>query len=202
VPAKHATGAPFEVHGYQTGTSLDVDARGLIGGLNARGWFELIGSGTQGFFVQPGFSGGPVWDVSRQACIGIIKAVATDPSIRVAFLVPTESLVRYLPGYGLSNQNSRSLTFTRRRYDLFVAAASREPAFRDMMVRHLGELVSLVADPTERYWIYEALGDIGGELASTLILCALDDEADHFARRGVENAVRSLSLRTISGRRL
>jgi hypothetical protein len=194
VLANDATGAPFEVHGFQTGTAFDVNANGRIGAQNARGWYELIGVGAQGFFVQPGFSGGPVWDVAQQAGIGIIKAVANDAAIRVAFLIPSESLVRYLSGFRISTISSRGLAFGRNRYDLFVSATRREPTAREVIVRYLSDLVPATTDPTQRYWIYEALGDIGGDLARLTVLRALEDETDELARSGVENAARTLCI--------
>jgi hypothetical protein len=191
ISARGSSGAPFEVHGFQTGTSFGVDARGHIGGQNARGWFELIGDSVHGFFIQPGFSGGPVWDVARQACIGMIKAVATDSALRVAFLVPNEMLSLHLTGYADGCKLSPLPPFDKNRHCLFLEASKRHHSDRNLIAGALADLIPETEDPTERHWIYEALGDIGGDVARATILRALSDEFDPFARTGVENAARS-----------
>jgi hypothetical protein len=191
IVASDLMNSPFEVHGYQTGTSFDITAEGRIGACNARGWFELIGEGSHGYFVQQGFSGGAVWDVSRQASVGMIKAVATDVSVRVAFLVPNKTLADRLPGYAQSRQ-SQLLTFTQERSRLYTAAAKQRSEIRDIISARLSQLVHQTPDPTERYWIYITLGDIGGDASIAFLRRAVDHESDAFGRRGIEEALHEI----------
>jgi hypothetical protein len=191
VSAVDATGAPVEVHGYQTGTSFDVHAEGCVGASNAQGWFELIGKGSHGFFVQPGFSGGPVWDISQQAAIGMIKAVAADPLIRVAFLIPNDTLCSKLQNYRLSGPDDGPLTFDKQRADQFAKAAQFHPSARDRIAVNLRDLSRRNADPTQRYWIYLTLREVGGESSQRALRDALERETNAFARRGLDEALRS-----------
>jgi hypothetical protein len=191
VSANYLAGAPFEVHGFQSGTAFSVNAQGRFGDRNPRGWFELIGDSVHGFFVQPGFSGGAVWSPAHQACVGMIKAVATDASLRVAFLLPDELLSKRLPGYDRSKGQLPPFDIGRHR--LFVAASRRYRADRDFIAQSLADLLQETDDPTQRYWIYETLGDIGGDVARGTILRSLSEELDPFAKSGVENAARSFT---------
>jgi hypothetical protein len=190
VPSKNAVGAPFEVHGYQTGTSFDVHAKGIVGEQNGRGWFELVGTSARGFFVQPGFSGSAVFDVSQQAIIGMIKAVATDSSVRVAFLIPNELLCKSLAGYGISPADSSLLAFDKQRGLQFVEAARRDVGARDAIAERLFVLVARTADPTQRYWIYLALKQIGGERSKLALDRSAAIESDEFAQRGLQDFLR------------
>lgn len=51
----------------------------------------------------------------------------------------------------------------------------------------LGEMVYIKPDPTERYWLYIALGMIGGKKAESIIENSLADD-NEFARNGVVEA--------------
>jgi hypothetical protein len=54
------------------------------------------------------------------------------------------------------------------------------------------------ADPTERYWIYAALGEIGGMTAIAALSKGVDDE-DEFARQAPRDALEALAKTTDSG---
>jgi hypothetical protein len=125
----------------------------------------------------------------------MIKAVATDSAIRVAFLVPNEMLSRRLAGYADGCKLSPLPAFDKKRYCRFLAASKQHHSDRHLIAGALADLIPKTEDPTERHWIYEALGDIGGDVARATILRALSDELDPFARTGAENAAPSLGLR-------
>ena len=191
--AQKSVGAPFEGYGYQPGTPFGLNARGRFGKRNSRGWFELIGESNRGFFVQPGFSGSPVWDVAQQACVGMIKAVATDSTLRVAFLVSNERLSECLNGFSAVCDAQIQPPFNKSRYALFVEAGRQYFFDRNSIASALTDLIPITPDATERHWIYEALGDVGGEVAQTTIKRSLTEEFDPFALRGAENASRNFA---------
>lgn len=45
-----------------------------------------------GYFVAPGFSGGPVWDETAGGVVGMIVAAERQPGLRAAFLIPAAAL--------------------------------------------------------------------------------------------------------------
>lgn len=74
--------------GYPDGTWADS----MLRGRNASGWVEIVDSQTTGYFVQQGFSGGPVWDETSQCCIGIIVAADKNASLRTSYLIPAHKI--------------------------------------------------------------------------------------------------------------
>lgn len=74
--------------GYPDGTWADSKLRGP----NAYGWIEIIDMDTTGYYVQQGFSGGPVWDESLQCCIGIIVAADRNVALRASYLIPARKI--------------------------------------------------------------------------------------------------------------
>src|SRR6516164_46408 len=141
MPADDATGSLFLGYGFKSGTSFGANSTARIGNLTHRGWFEVIGESNKGFFVQPGFSGGPALDLHRQVIIGMTVAVDEDPSNRVAYVMPTELISSLLPEFTVTRHDSRLLVFNARRARLFVVMARQEPNDADGIVVHLVSLL-------------------------------------------------------------
>ena len=53
---------------------------------------QLTNWKSAGYQVQPGFSGGPVWDRQLKKVVGIIVTIDVDPAPRTSFLIPTRLL--------------------------------------------------------------------------------------------------------------
>jgi hypothetical protein len=189
--AAESSGSLFQVFGYKSGRGFGVWARGRIGDLNPRGWFEMVGIDDHGFFLQPGFSGSPVWDVSRQACVGIVKAVEENADLRVAYLLPLELLERKLTRSG-EDTLIRTEPFDAAQYRLVITASQEFPAERDLIASKLASRARVCADPTERYWIYEALGGVGGSVAAAEIRQLVTTEQHPFALTGLKTAAQRL----------
>jgi len=67
------------------------------------------------------------------------------------------------------------------------------PGMRNRVINYLLEAIYKHADPSERYWIYVALGEIGGKKAKSAIKKGLKDE-NEFARLGAEEAWKSITV--------
>jgi|GEM_PF-5052609 len=65
---------------------------------------------------------------------------------------------------------------------------------RKRVIAHLIEKTTHCEDPTERYWIYKALGEIGGRKALKAIKKGLSDDSE-FAREGAETALGNIRRR-------
>ena len=101
-PARLATaddlwGHDLRVFGFPQGRDMGVWMRGELLGRNAAGWVQIESQKEIGYFVQPGFSGAPVWDEELDGVVGMIVAADLEPGVRAAFLIPTDILARAWP---------------------------------------------------------------------------------------------------------
>ena len=69
---------------YPGGTWADSKLRGA----NTFGWIEIVDPEITGYYVQQGFSGGPVWDADLQCCVGIVVAADKNAALRASYLIP------------------------------------------------------------------------------------------------------------------
>lgn len=83
--------------GFPEGRDMGVWVRGELLGRNAAGWVQIEGKTEVGYFIQPGFSGGPVWDETVDSVVGMVVATDTQPNIRAAFLIPMDMLASAWP---------------------------------------------------------------------------------------------------------
>lgn len=94
--AKELAGHNFEIFGYSSGQSiLGARTKGELVGRLPNGWIQVRGDKVQGYPLEKGFSGSPVWDHNLNGVVGI--AVAGDfehPEYQVGFIIPTELLVK------------------------------------------------------------------------------------------------------------
>jgi formylglycine-generating enzyme required for sulfatase activity len=97
VAASEVWGHPFRAFGFPNGYADGVWATGRILGSDANGWLQIEETQTTGYAVQPGFSGGAIWDESLQGVVGMIVAADTRPGVRAAFVLPVDRLVRAWP---------------------------------------------------------------------------------------------------------
>jgi ADP-ribosyl-[dinitrogen reductase] hydrolase len=97
VRAEDLWGHTFRAFGFPSGYETGVWVSGVLRGRQADGWIQIEDVKQTGYFVQPGFSGAPVWDDELSGVVGMIVAADTTPGVRAAFLIPTEMLVSIWP---------------------------------------------------------------------------------------------------------
>jgi len=89
-------GHPCRAFGFPAGYDSGVWAEGrLQAAIGDTGWLQLSDTRQSGYFVQPGFSGAPLWDEELNGVVGMIAAA--DPSARAAFCIPTAHLLDFCP---------------------------------------------------------------------------------------------------------
>ncbi len=93
-------GHPFRAFGFPAGFDDGVWASGRILAPQAAGWLQVEDTKATGYFVQPGFSGGPVWDAQLGGIVGMSVAADTRQSVRTAFVLPVAALVDAWPPLG------------------------------------------------------------------------------------------------------
>ncbi len=64
---------------------------------------------------------------------------------------------------------------------------ARNPDERSEVLRQIEESLSTKEDPSERYWMYVTLGEIGGDRAESLLKIGSSD-TNPFAREGAKEA--------------
>ncbi|MFB8797884.1 MAG: AAA-like domain-containing protein [Microcoleus sp.] len=91
----------FRVLGFPDGKPNGVWASGRLCGKLANGWVQLEGVKQEGYRLEPGFSGAPIWDEELQGVAGMAVANETRrPETRAAFFIPANVLIEAWPELG------------------------------------------------------------------------------------------------------
>ncbi len=87
-------GKPFGTYGYPQ--SIGGWASGVVRGRIAGNRLQIINKDEKSYFIQPGFSGSPVYcdEAGVQGVIGMVASGETDPNLDVGFIVPAEVLLK------------------------------------------------------------------------------------------------------------
>lgn len=116
---------PFRAYGFPKQRPIGCPIQGKLRGRCTNGWIHIEGDTVQGYGVEGGFSGAPVWGETLQGegCIGMIvakgpklKAQADDP--KAGYMIPTRALAQALnylallsrlePAYSTIEKNLRA----------------------------------------------------------------------------------------------
>ncbi len=87
----------FRVLGFPAEHGDGVWATGRLRGRQATGWVQMDGVTSTGYPIEQGFSGAAVWDEELDAVVGMAVAAERRPDVRVAYLIPTGTLVETWP---------------------------------------------------------------------------------------------------------
>lgn len=87
----------FRAFGFPANFDEGTWADGKLKDEQSNGRVIIEDPRQTGYFVEPGFSGGPVWDEKLQAVVGMIVAADIRPQIRAAFLIPVRLLAEAWP---------------------------------------------------------------------------------------------------------
>jgi Trypsin-like peptidase domain/Effector-associated domain 9 len=84
---------PFQIFGFPSQRDFGVWASGVLRDKTAQGWVQIEGIKTQGYQVQPGFSGAPIWDENLEGVVGMaVAAEKKREEAKAAFMIPTSML--------------------------------------------------------------------------------------------------------------
>ncbi len=87
----------FSIFGFPNQRTDGVWAYGTLKDTLPNGWGQMEGTGQQGYRVQGGFSGAPIWDNEEKAVVGMAVAEDTNEQRRVAFFLPSQALFSAWP---------------------------------------------------------------------------------------------------------
>ncbi|GJD16803.1 peptidase S1 and S6, chymotrypsin/Hap [Rivularia sp. IAM M-261] len=84
---------PFQIFGFPSQRDFGVWASGVLRDKTAQGWVQMEDIKTQGYQVQPGFSGAPIWDENLEGVVGMaVAAEKKREEVKAAFMIPTSML--------------------------------------------------------------------------------------------------------------
>jgi hypothetical protein len=84
---------PFHVFGFPSQRDVGIWASGVLRDQLANGWVQMEDIKAQGYAVEPGFSGAPVWDEQLNGVVGMaIAAERKRSDAKAAFMIPTSVL--------------------------------------------------------------------------------------------------------------
>lgn len=96
------TGTLFQTFGFPAGMDNGAEAGGELRIADAGGWRQIRDTQNHGYFVAPGFSGGPVLDAEaarygQAKLLGMVVAADADSAKRLAFAIPVYTLCQAWP---------------------------------------------------------------------------------------------------------
>ncbi|MFI0479567.1 trypsin-like peptidase domain-containing protein [Actinomadura sp. 9N215] len=90
-------GLVFRTFGFPRGSRDGDWAGGVLADVQATGWLQIESRRQTGRRVQPGYSGAPVWIEALQGVGGMVVAADQGGADRVAYVIPTGTLVAAWP---------------------------------------------------------------------------------------------------------
>jgi S1-C subfamily serine protease len=97
VTADDLWGHAFRAFGFPAGYDDGVWTSGVLRGRIGSGWVQIEDVKEPGYWVQPGFSGTPIWDEQLDGMVGMAVAADTDRVIKAAFMIPSRALTEAWP---------------------------------------------------------------------------------------------------------
>jgi hypothetical protein len=91
LPAKNLWGHFFRAFGFPLGFPDGVWTSGVIRAVTANN-LQIEDTKVPGIHIQPGFSGGPVWDECLDCVVGMIVTADRQSESKVAFAIPVSTL--------------------------------------------------------------------------------------------------------------
>lgn len=94
VKADEPWGHSFRIFGFPINRDDGIWAGGVLREHGATQWVQMEDITAQGYAIEPGFSGAPVWDESLEGVVGMAVAAERDrEDAKAAFMIPTSVLV-------------------------------------------------------------------------------------------------------------
>lgn len=79
---------PFIAFGFPLGYDQGVWATGQMLACNSKKRLQVEDTKQTGYFIQPGFSGSPVWDEKENGVVGMVVSADRGSLIRAAYVIP------------------------------------------------------------------------------------------------------------------
>jgi S1-C subfamily serine protease len=83
----------FQIFGFPKQRDFGVWASGVLRDRISNGWVQIEDIKAQGYQIEQGFSGAPIWDEDLKAVVGMAVAVDKNQEAKVSFMIPNSMLV-------------------------------------------------------------------------------------------------------------
>lgn len=90
-------GHAFRAFGFPKGYDQGIWVSGEIKAPQSDGWLQIDSSENNTYWIEPGFSGTPIWDEKAQAAVGIAVATDSKQGIKAAYVIPSTILQQFWP---------------------------------------------------------------------------------------------------------
>lgn len=97
-PLDDMWGHEFKACGFTPDNPEGLWASGRSLAEQSTGWLQIEGAQSIGIFVQPGFSGTPIWDIKAGGVTGMVVSRYQTEAVRTAFAISAEKLLNSWPG--------------------------------------------------------------------------------------------------------
>lgn len=98
----------FEVYGVPRNNDVGIWSSGILRRSVSGGYIHVEDVDNFGYFIEPGFSGAPVWDKSLRGYVGLVSAADRNPERRTAFIIPTARIRQVWPSLPCITSNEDS----------------------------------------------------------------------------------------------
>jgi len=134
----------FRVFGFPSGYDDGVWASGVLRARNVAGWVQIEGVRETGYWVQPGFSGTPVWDEQLNGVAGMTVAADIRHEVKAAFMIPTNLLIEAWPQLAQRSLDANGLEYLREQLAMLKAVQQNasEPQRFQNRIDELQEAIS------------------------------------------------------------
>lgn len=152
----HAFGFP---EGHPKGTWVE----GKLRGPRAEdGWFQIDAVPDSAYFVEPGFSGTPLWDDEVHGVVGMVAEKEQSVKIRSAACIPTDQLREFWPQLPKSQETeSRGGPFLPPIPRVFVGRKEEIEEFKRALSALVGRTDSLPEDRLRKVFLIRGEGGMG-----------------------------------------
>jgi hypothetical protein len=127
-------GRAFLTYGFPGGFDNGAEASGEVLVEDPGGWLHVRDVQGFGHFIEPGFSGAPVFSAAEQRLIWMVNAADSNADTRLAFVLPANLLCWAWPP--LARPYRGLSAFTEKEADLFFGRGAFATELRAKLERH------------------------------------------------------------------
>lgn len=138
------TNDEFSVVGFPQGRNPGAITKGKLLGTLGNGLVQMVVESLSLFYVEPGFSGAPVWDEKLASFVGIVTSSELDAhgrpfgelreNVKVAYMIPTKMLV------DTCSFLNKSTLYQPETIEVFFSYAHKDEELKNELVKHLSLL--------------------------------------------------------------
>ncbi|MDY7008481.1 MAG: trypsin-like peptidase domain-containing protein [Cyanobacteriota bacterium] len=100
LPDLNLEGHNFGTFGFPGGRDGGAWSYGILRDTTGERWIQLERTSQDGYGLEGGFSGAPIWDLNLEAIVGMAVAIDPHREEKVGFMIPANVLIEAYPQLG------------------------------------------------------------------------------------------------------